>query len=321
MGGLVALGALVTACERAATQPPEAVTKLSPEQMARAAQAADAGSPAQEVIPEPAQPRQGVAAATLDAGSAEQQDLLLRAKSLYLNDRFQAAKPLLRELAQSEPLSGPVVSATIALGDILAQEGKDAEAITLYHALVKRDVQVAEVQLVIARAYQRLGAAQAALTAYEHALRLEPYYIFIHAERGVLLAQLGQNEESAKAFLDYEGRIYDLAKQLGDTAQVPQRDRIAIADTFSFIEDDRVTQALIKTARVDPSDLVRQRAIRALAEVRAKSALQALEELYTLERDPQLMQALKESIDRLKALPTQASDDVSAPTLVPPAGP
>lgn len=313
---LLSLGLLLplSACKDQDAKP-ESVTKLSAEQLERAAKQ-DSTKPAAPKAP-PAAQGEPQKASALDAGTEEQQELLVRAKALFLGNRLTAAAPLFEELAKSEPLSGPVVSATIALGDIYAQEGKNEQALALYESLLKRDVQVAEVFLVVARAYQRLDKPKEAIYAYEQALRLQPYYIFIHAELGAIYAGQGQNEDSAKAYLAYEARVYELGKQLEDPKATTPSQRLDISDTFSYLEDDRVTQALLKAAKSDPETVVRVRAVRALGENKAVAALPELKALYTQEKDHEVSKALGESIKVLEGI-TPAPDDAAAPTVVEP---
>lgn len=312
---LLGLGLMpLSACKDKDSRP-ESVTKLSPEQLERASKQ-DPTKPPVKKAPEAAQAEPQKANA-LDPGTEAQQELLVRAKALFLGNRLTAAAPLFEELAKSEPLSGPVVSATIALGDIYAQEGKNEQALALYESLLKRDVQVAEVFLVVARAYQRLDKPKEAIYAYEQALRLQPYYIFIHAELGAIYAGQGQNEDSAKAYLAYEARVYELAKQLEDPKSTTPSQRLDISDTFSYLEDDRVTQALLKAAKSDPETLVRVRAVRALGENKAVAALPELKALYTQEKDHEVSKALGESIKVLEGI-KPAPDDAAAPTVVEP---
>lgn len=313
---MLALLTLASACKDNDGRP-ESVTKLSAEQLERAAKQDPSKPLAKAPGAEKDAEQKPSAPSALDAGTEEQQELLVRAKALFLGNRLTAAAPLFEELAKSEPLSGPVVSATIALGDIYAQEGKNEEALALYEALLKRDVQVAEVFLVVARAYQRLDKPKEAIYAYEQALRLQPYYIFIHAELGAIYAGQGQNEDSAKAYLAYEARVYELAKQLEDPKSTTPSQRLDISDTFSYLEDDRVTQALLKAAKSDPETLVRMRAVRALGENKAVAALPELKALYTQEKDHEVSKALTDTLKVLEGI-TPAPTDAASPTVVEP---
>lgn len=319
-GGALAL-CLAVGCKQE-PQVPEAVSKLSKEQLERAAKAKADGTldakkaAAAKADPAPDKDQPTQRALLLDAGSAQQQELLAKAKSLYLSNRVEAAKPLFEELVKSEPVSGPVVSATIALGDIYAKEGRDQEAVVLYQSLLKREVKVAEVYLVVARAYQRLNRTEDAIVSYENALKLQPYYIFIYADLGALYASLGKNEESAKAYLSYESKIYDYAKLLEDPSATTVDQRLDIADTFSYLGDDRVVQALLNAAKKDPLVPVRVRAIKALEESQAVAALPELVALQGAERDPEVSKALNSAVGALNTLkPTP--DDAAAPTISP----
>lgn len=273
---------------------PDSVVKIS------AAQKKRATSP---VVPEPkVKPKvaEVLPDGQLHPGTESQMELLVKAKTFYLGDQLDKAEPYFKALSESKPLSGPVVSGTIALGDIYLSSDRKKEALGLYQQLLKRDASLAEVHLVVARAYERMDKPKEALASYEQTLRLQPQMVFVYAYMAQLYVKVGDNEASAKAYLDYERKIHSYAKSLEAVQGVTPEQRVNIIDAFSFVDDERAQKALVSAMKLAPTPAVRARAARALGEVQAKDALGELERALAFEKDLEVRGAIKSAVQTLK---------------------
>lgn len=277
---------------------PAAVTKISDAQKQRAEAAA---APQAQPVVKPKQ-EQPAPDGQLHPGTDEQMELLTRAKTFYLGDQLDKAEPYFKALSESEPLSGPVVSGTIALGDIYLTSDRKQEALALYEQLLKRDASLAEVHLVVARAYERMDQPKRALASYAQTLRLQPSMIFVYADMAQLYVKTGDTEASAKAYLDYERKIHSYAKSLEALQGVTPQQRINIIDAFSFVDDERAQRALLNAARLAPTPAVRARAVRALGEVGAVSAIEDLNKALVSEKELEVRGAIKATVEELKAI-------------------
>lgn len=308
--------ALLSACDK---KKPDAVSKLSPEQKRRAMAAkgnkkTDKKKTAKKTtITLPAkieQPKD-----KLGPGTEEQIRLLTQAKKFYLNNQKEKSEPYFKALAESKPLSGPVVSAAIALGDIYSATNRSEEAIKLYQELIKQDSSIAEVYLVVGRAYGRLKHDKDAIVAFEKALRLSPHMVFIYPELAEVYMRAGEKEKSANAYLTYEKKVYAMAKQLESISTLSVKDRLNIIDVFSFLDDDRVIKALIYAATKDDNHVVRAGAVNALVELQAADAKPALKKALDREKDHEVRKVITEALKEMANLnaPTSPAtpDDAS----------
>ncbi len=237
----------------------------------------------------------------LGEGTQEQQTMLIQAKTAFLTNDYETAEGFFRHLANSEPISGPTVTATLALGQIYTESDRKDEALTLYKSLVEDVPDVAEVQLVVARAYASVGESTAAMRAFEKTLELQPDFVFIHVELGNLFIQAGRNDDAAAAFLKYEQRIYAMASAL-ENPKTPDDERLQIVENFGLITDDRATEATV-VALVDKHPQIRLVAAANLGELNVTAAIGILEKMSIEDPDMQVRMTARASVNQLKKAP------------------
>ena len=150
----------------------------------------------------------------------EDEEAMVKAKTLYLKGKLTEAEPVFAAIAKSEPISSPQVSAAIALGDIYTSTGRTEKALELYDDLLERVGEIGEVHLVVGRAYAAQQQTDRAIAAYKKALEISPTYIFLWVELGQLYGQQGDQEKSTQALLEYEKQIYAIAKALERNASL-----------------------------------------------------------------------------------------------------
>lgn len=251
----------------------------------------------------------------LGEGTDEQRALMVKAKKAFLTDQTVRAEALFKTLAETGPLSGPQVSAMIALAQIYNESGRSDKALALYDQLSERVADVPEVQLVVARAYADQGESTKAINAYKKLLKLQPDYVFALLELGELYSQAGRKEAATKTLYKYEKKVYALAKKL-EAPDTSAGERIRILDIFSLVSDDRATAATVKSLGAE-SPQVRQKAAIVLGETGAIEAKKVLE--HTATDDPYLgaRMAAKDALKRLDKLGVEAkSDDGIGPKVV-----
>lgn len=277
--------------------------------------------PTRAAVPKPAEEKDPVALEEpgegerdpLGPGTEEQQVKLTLAKAAFLTDQYELAEQLFLELIAMEPISAATVSGAIALGQIYMETDRRGKALELYEGFARRAGDIAELNLVLARTYAAIGESQKALEGYEKALALEPEFVFVLPEIGALHAQAGRQEDAAAAFYRYEQRIYALAKKL-ENFSTPDQERLQIVDTFSFLHDDRATEALIKALQ-DPHPRIRLAAVVALGELNVTAARGALETSAVDDGDMQVRMAARGALEGLRDEPSGVVDPIR-PTVV-----
>jgi tetratricopeptide (TPR) repeat protein len=233
----------------------------------------------------------------LGEGTDEQRRLIAQAKQAFLTNQIDKAEQIFEELAQTDPVSGPQVSATIALAQIYRETDRSKEAVELLEGLAERVGEVPEVHLVIARALAEQGESTRAIAAYERVLELQPDFVFALLELSELFAQAGREEEATKTVYAYEKKVYSLAKELED-AETPVGERLRVLDVFALLSDDRATEAAVKVI-ADSDPRIRRRAAIALGEMRAAEAREVLEEASVSDPDMGARMAAKDALERI----------------------
>ncbi len=273
-----------TACERKAEPPPEPPSEEKP-----------------EVAEEPKKVEMEVEVVRqegLGPGTEAQMQLLIQAKSAFLNDQWEEAEALFEKLIETEPVSGPVVTATIALGEIYNESEREDRAQQLYERLREKAPGIPEVHFVLARTLAEQGLTTKAIKAYERTVQLQPDYLQALVELAGLYTKAGRKEDAEKLFYDYEKKVYKLAKNL-EAAETPPEEKVRILDIFSFVDDDRANQAIAKSV-TDPAPEVREKAIYLAIELDIASVKKNLEVLGTSDPDRRVRLAAKEALKQLK---------------------
>lgn len=302
--GLAAGGALILpACER--TPPP-----APPSQAAGGAQVPNptgATPPAQadETGETEDEDERGANIPGLADGTDAQYVLLVEAKKAFLTEDISRAEALFKTLANTEPTSGPQVSATIALAQIYNESGRSAEALKLYESLSEEVGELPEIQLVIARALAQQGEFERAERTYRALLKIQPDYAFAQLELGQMFADQGRTEDAAQALYQYEQQIYRLSATL-EAPETPDIERLRVLNIFSLVSDDRATQATL-TALSSRSAPVRAQAAVVLGQTGATEAREALRRMAAEESDIKARMAAQGALKELDAIPSDAA--------------
>lgn len=274
-------GATLSACklkdsgdesEKAASD--EQAAKSSDEKTAAEPEPKEKPGPEAAAPDESAQPTDPSA---LPGGTEAQLSLLAQAKTAFLSGRMDEAERLFEELSQTGPLTGPRVSAYIALGQIYNETGRPEKAVELYEGLAEKVDDVPEVQIVVARSLAKQGETTKAIRAYRELLSKQPDYIFALIELAELYDKAGRDEKSAKTLYKYEQKIYSMSEQLG-AEETPPDKKLHVLDVFSMVSDDKAIDASVAALR-DPSPAVRAKAAVVLEQMGAVEAVDILKKV------------------------------------------
>lgn len=247
----------------------------------------------------------------LGPGTAEQQQLLVQAKSAFLNDQWDVAEKHFAKLTETGPISGPQVTAFIALGQIYIDSDRTEEAQALYERLQKKAPDVAEVHFVLARTLAEQGDTTKAMRAYEKTLKLQPDYLQAMVELGGLYAKSGRKEEGEKLFYRYEKKVYKLAEQL-ESKKTPPEEKLYLLEIFSFVNDDRANEAIANTV-MDPDPAVRERAIWLAVDLGLGAVRPKLKLLSENDPSRNVRMAAAEALEQLKDAPEAGAKPTIAP--------
>jgi tetratricopeptide (TPR) repeat protein len=250
----------------------------------------------------------------------EQRRLLGLGKLALDRGDAEGAISAFAQLQDTGPLSGLKLSGAIALADLYREREQHERAIALLERMQAQAPPTPEIALVLGRCYKSARRREEAILAFRDALRMQPLFLQAHVEIGGLLLELGQEEASGQAFLEYEREIYRYGKLL-EAADTHPADKKKIAEAFSLMADDRGAQALL-VALKDPDPEVRLEVIGALGEVGGHAVLPALREALTQTPEPPLRAAIEAAIRKIEASPSDQGAD-PAPSFgdKPPAAP
>lgn len=292
----------MSACEAKSPEaPPETNSATVPEPQTAQPQTAEIEI---EVV------RQEAPDNALGPGTEQQQQLLVRAKSAFLNEEWEEAETRFKELVGTEPVSGPLVTAYIALGSIYRDTDRLDEAHALYEELLGKAPEVPEVHFVLARTLAEQGESTRAIKSYERTIELQPEYLQAVVELGALYAKSGRAEEAEKVLHDYERKIYALSKELENKETPPER-KLDLLELFGFIDDDRVNEAVVKNV-LDPNPEVRERAIWLAVDLKLGEIKPNLRVLADRDPSRRVQLAAREALRSLADVP----EDKVAPTFV-----
>ena len=246
-------------------------------------------------------------------GTEEQQQMLIKAKSAFLNEQWEVAEAQFKKLTQTGPVSGPQVTAYIALGSIYNDSERAEQAKALYTQLAQKAPDVPEVHFVLARTLAEQGETTQAMKAYEKTITMQPDYLQAMVELGGLYAKSGRKEEAEQLLYKYEQKVYKLSAELENKSTAPER-KLELLEIFSFIDDDRANQAIAGNV-LDPDPLVRERAIWLAVDLELGAVKPDLEVLAQSDPSRRVKLAAKEALRSLADAPaTGASPTVVAPT-------
>ncbi len=250
------------------------------------------------------------AAAELPEGTDEQLTILDRAKGHFLNNEFDAATKYFTRLVKTGPVSSAQVTAYIALGEIYREDGDAEKALKLYEELRKKAPNLPEVQFMTGRALAEQGETSKAIRAYEHAIKLQPDYLQAYVELGGLYTRAGREAEGQKIFLEYEKRVYSMAKTLENPKADPL-EQVHVLEVFSFVQDDRATSAIL-VALSSPHPPVRERAVELAEEFQLGAATERLEKMAVQDPHLRVRMAARKAAETLTGAPVEGA----SPTFV-----
>ena len=303
--GLLSL-VIAMGCRPSATSPVDADGVPPPKSSSAGSHAggspSDPQGPARKTAPDAAIDSRGFAAAD-DA----QRTALARGKQALAAGQADRALALFETVLEG-PMSGASVSGGLAAAELLEARNEVEAARAIYKTLLERARRVPEVHLLAGRFYWRQHDETRAIEVLRRAIRLEPELLPAYMTLGVVLGASGRSDEAARMMLDYEVRLGQLAKRAVDPS-APLDDRLAVADLFATISDDRATTALITLVR-DREPKLRMAAASALAHDASPEALVALAEAALAEPDPVTRGVLAWALGQAKE---QAQAAVEAP--------
>lgn len=261
--------------------------------------------PEADVDPEDQQPAQlahqdqAVPTVALPEGTAEQQELMMSARTAFLTDNYEDAERAFLQLSTSEPVTGTTVSAAIALAQIFVETGRPEQALNLMAELQENVEDLPEILLVIARVYSDLDRPGEALKAYDQAIQKQPNFIFILTEMAEILLEAGEEEKAGILLIRYEKELQEMATALEATDRTTPQHRLYIVDIFSMLHDELAHNALI-AALDDPAPHVRQHAAQALGELGVPEAREPLQKLAIEDESDLVRPAARQALHKLR---------------------
>ncbi len=235
-------------------------------------------------------------------GTEEQQQLLIRAKTAFLTEDWDEAEARFKDLTALGPVSGPQVTAFIALGQIYNDSERQDEAQALYTTLLEKAPTTPEVHFVMARTLAEQGETTRAIKEYEQTITLQPDYLQAMVEVGGLYTKAGRKEEAERILYKYEQKVYKLAGELEKDDTHPER-KLELLEIFSFVNDDRANQAVAKNV-LDPDPVVRERAIWLAVDLKLGSVAPKLRILAEGDPSRRVQLAAREALRTLDDAPT-----------------
>jgi tetratricopeptide (TPR) repeat protein len=239
----------------------------------------------------------------LGPGTDEQRTLLVKAKSALLTDDWENAEIHFKKLTETGELSGPQVTAYVALAQIYREGDTPEKAVELLSKL--EGTELAEVQFVVARALADSGETTKAMRAYEKTIKIQPDYLQAVVELAGLYAKSGRKEESEKLFFKYEQQVYGYAKKL-ESMETPPEERLHALEVFTFVNDDRANQAIV-AALNDPEPKIRAEAIDLVRDLKIGAAKEQVAEMVLNDPNLEVRMTAKEAMKTLPDAPTDGA--------------
>lgn len=237
----------------------------------------------------------------LGEGTERQRELLSEAKSHFMEDDLEAAEPLFEKVVESDEMSGPRVSAYIALGQIYLKTDRSDRAVELLESMPPPGEKVVEARLVVARALARKGDEEGAIEEYERITDLQPNYVFVYPVLGSLYVRTGEEKKAAETYLTYENRLETMARALEAPEETGVADRLNLLDFLSAVNDERAVEA-VREALDDPDPRVRARAAEVAGTMKIVSAEDRLRERSEEDPSEGVRDAARSALEKLEGL-------------------
>lgn len=298
----LSLGGISWGCDDSSEAPGERQKspREEPEDESGEASSSDESAPG----PDATSKSEGTQSNELGEGTETQRNKLAKAKTYFMNDQLEEAEPLFEEVVDGGPMSGPRVSAYIALGQIYLQTDRPKQAVDMLESMPPPGENVVEARLVVARAHAQQENTEEAIREFEHVTELQPNYVFAYPVLGSLYARTGRDKKAAETYLKYENRLETMATVLESPDEHGVADRLNILDFLSGVNDERAAEA-VRQALADPDPRVRARAAKMTGTMRIVAATQRLEELAASDSVRRVRQRAEASLEKL--------DDVESP--------
>lgn len=294
---LLALALLGTGCEKESE--PTTVDYVAPEPKDDEATSKNAETTAQNAAAELNRPKED---GSLHDATNEQIKQLDAAKKLFFAGDLAGAEKAFKELIATGPLSPEKVSAYVALGQIYRETDRQDEAVELFQKLTSVAPTIPEGHFMLGRAYADQSESTRAIKSYERAIQMQPDYLQAYVELGGIYNVAGRSEDAQNILFKYEKKVYELAGKL-ESADTPPEEKLHILDVFGFVDDDRVSAAVLK-AILDPDPQVREAAIYLAQDYRLGDARPALKVLAENDPSQRVRFAAEEAYDALEGAPT-----------------
>ena len=236
----------------------------------------------------------------LPEGTDDQQSKFMRARTAFLQDDYDTAEELFRELAFDEPITGDTISSAIALGQIYLETGRSEQAMELFEELQEHVQEIPEVLLVLARTYVDLDYPGLALDAYDRAYELQPDYIFILPDMARILIQHDQEERAVELLQRYEDRLERMATKLESPDETGEPMRLYVVDILGLLHDERAHQALEFALANDPNERIRTLAAQSLGELGVFEARDGLQHAAVNDPDETVRSTARHALSTLR---------------------
>ena len=240
----------------------------------------------------------------LGPGTDEQRVLLAKAKASMLTDDWESAEREFNRVIKTGEMSGPQVTAYIALAQIHRDNDEPDKALELLAKL--QEVELAEVQFVVARALTDSGESTKAMRAYEKTIKLQPDYLQAIVELAGLYAKAGKKDQAEKLFFDYEKKVYGYAKKL-ESMDTPPEERLHALEVFTFVDDDRANQAIVRALN-DPEPKIRLEAVDLVRDMKLGAAKEKIALMESADPDLKVRMAAKETLKVIATAPKTGAE-------------
>lgn len=294
---LLAVSMLWLGCDKA--DEPDTVDYVAPDTTEGQAAVEKGESTAQNAAEELNRPKEN---GTLHDATDAQIKQLEAAKALFFDGDLAGAEEAFKVLIATGPLSPEKVSAYVALGQIYRETDRQDKAVELFEKLTTLAPAIPEGHFMLGRAYADQSESTRAIKSYERTIQMQPDYLRAYVELGGLYNLAGRSEDAQNILFKYEKKVYGLAGKL-ESADTPTEDKLHILDVFGFVDDDRVSSAIMKSI-LDPDPRVRETAIYLARDYRLGDARPALKVLAENDPSQRVRFAAGEVYDALEGAPT-----------------
>ena len=209
--------------------------------------------------------------------SQTQTELYERARAAWAAGDRGATLAAIEPLMQTPQASREKVYGAILYAELLALDGRAADAIALLDQVALETPPNGDVYFLMARVYLDSGQLEQAIEALRNATRAAPDLLRAWIALSALLAEGGATDEAEEIMIHYEREVYRLGHVLDSPAPVDEKLDV-IAALHLAVPDPRISRILARTLNNDAIE-VQRAALEALAEVGTRNAAPALQRM------------------------------------------